>query len=144
MLGEARNATLGAGGAGGSLTRGEVLPCARSGERRDVSTTCPEHAPQVVDCTERVGRAMLLERIEGAAAVLDDEVRRVYARAVPTSAHLGQSRAISPDLGCSQVRFAESALGLCRFVNNAGVVATELGVAADIGEGGRARGRRPR
>ena len=108
MLGEARNATLGAGGAGGSLTRGEVLPCARSGERRDVSTTCPEHAPQVVDCTERVGRAMLLERIEGAAAVLDDEVRRVYARAVPTSAHpghLGQSRLISGAL-----RFASPSL----------------------------------
>lgn len=59
----------------------------------------------VAKCTEDVGRAMLLENVDAAAAVIDDDAK-----------------------------FAEAALSLCRFVNNAGVVATELGVAEQIGE----------
>eukprot|EP00967_Tisochrysis_lutea_P030352 scaffold35632_cov32-Tisochrysis_lutea.AAC.2 len=59
----------------------------------------------IAKCAEDVGRAMLLERVDAAADAIDNEAQ-----------------------------FAEAALSLCRFVNNAAVVAGELGVTEHIGE----------
>jgi hypothetical protein len=77
-------------------------------ERLDMALKATQGAlgkDEVARCAEDVGRAMLLENVDAAAAALDDDAK-----------------------------FAEAALSLCRFVNNAGVVATELGVAEQIGE----------
>jgi len=62
-------------------------------------------AAEKAKCAEQVGRAMLLELVDEAIAAMEDKRR-----------------------------FSDSAVALCRFVRNAGLLANELGVADSIGE----------